>query len=136
MNDPIDIAIVGAGPYGLSLGAHLRAAGPTTGAWAALKSAHRRERLVEPTLVVGAGATAVRVVEPLGNHPELGSTPRGFRDSRRAEQRTPLPLLGEPAELANVVAGRSSRRTPARRTVDAWPKPAEHVSMSAAGAAA
>lgn len=27
MNDPIDVAIVGAGPYGLSLGAHLRAAG-------------------------------------------------------------------------------------------------------------
>lgn len=27
MNDPVDIAIVGAGPYGLSLGAHLRAAG-------------------------------------------------------------------------------------------------------------
>ncbi|MGH3776585.1 MAG: NAD(P)-binding domain-containing protein [Pseudonocardiaceae bacterium] len=27
MNDPIDVAIVGAGPYGLSLGAHLNAAG-------------------------------------------------------------------------------------------------------------
>jgi thioredoxin reductase len=27
MNDPVDVAIVGAGPYGLSLGAHLRAAG-------------------------------------------------------------------------------------------------------------
>ncbi len=27
MNDPVEVAIVGAGPYGLSLGAHLRAAG-------------------------------------------------------------------------------------------------------------
>ncbi len=27
MNDPVDVAIVGAGPYGLSLGAHLRSAG-------------------------------------------------------------------------------------------------------------
>ncbi|MGH3812998.1 MAG: nucleoside-diphosphate sugar epimerase/dehydratase, partial [Pseudonocardiaceae bacterium] len=67
------------------------------GACAALKSAHRRGRLLEPTLVVGTGATAVRVVELLGNHPELGLTPRGFLDSRLAEQRTPLPLLGEPA---------------------------------------
>ena len=27
MSDTVDVAIVGAGPYGLSLGAHLRAAG-------------------------------------------------------------------------------------------------------------
>lgn len=71
---------------------------------AALRSAHRRGRLLEPALIVGTGATAVRVVELLGNHPELGLVPRGFLDSRLAEQRTPLPLLGEPAELADVVA--------------------------------
>ncbi|HSL07383.1 MAG TPA: exopolysaccharide biosynthesis polyprenyl glycosylphosphotransferase [Pseudonocardiaceae bacterium] len=75
-----------------------------TGACAALRSAHRRGRLLEPALVVGTGATAVRVVELLGNHPELGLAPRGFLDSRLAEQRLPLPLLGEPAELADVVA--------------------------------
>ncbi|MGH3776584.1 MAG: exopolysaccharide biosynthesis polyprenyl glycosylphosphotransferase [Pseudonocardiaceae bacterium] len=80
------------------------------GACAALKSAHRRGRLLEPTLVVGTGATAVRVVELLAHHPELGLATRGFLDSRLAEQRTPLPLLGEPAELADVVARHSIQR--------------------------
>lgn len=119
MNDPIDVAIVGAA----TLIAPASSAGP-----AALKSAHRRGRLVEPALAAGTGPTAVRVVELLGNHPELGSTPQGFRDSRLAEQRTPLPLLGEPAEPANVVAA-------VRRMVEARPTRAEHVSGSAAGAA-
>lgn len=73
-------------------------------AYAALKSAHRRGRLLEPTLIVGTGATAVRVVELLGNHPEFGLAPRGFLDSRPAEQCSPLPLLGEPVELPDVVA--------------------------------
>ncbi|MGH3897240.1 MAG: hypothetical protein ACRDTA_03120 [Pseudonocardiaceae bacterium] len=60
---------------------------------------HRRGRLLEPAPVVGAGATAVRVVELSGNHPELGLTPREFLDSRLAEQCTPLPPLGEPATI-------------------------------------
>jgi FlaA1/EpsC-like NDP-sugar epimerase len=72
-------------------------------ACAALKSAHRRGRLREPTLIVGTGATAVRVVELLGDHPQFGLVPRGFLDSRLAEQSSPPPPLGEPAQLPDVV---------------------------------
>ncbi len=94
--------VVGLATAGLRLGLLSAAALVTlrAAACAALRSAHRRGWLLEPALVVGAGATAVRVVELLGNHPELGVAPRGFLDSRLAEQCTPLPLLGEPAELA------------------------------------
>ncbi len=77
---------------------------------AALKSAHRRGQLIEPALVVGTGVTAVRVVELLRNHPELGVAPRGFLDSRPPEHELPLPLLGEPAELADVVARHGIQR--------------------------
>ncbi|MGH4010329.1 MAG: hypothetical protein ACRDTH_19580, partial [Pseudonocardiaceae bacterium] len=48
-------------------------------------------------LVVGAGAIVVRVVELLGNHPGGSST-------AVSPGSAPLPLLGEPAELADVVA--------------------------------
>ncbi|HEY6422118.1 MAG TPA: exopolysaccharide biosynthesis polyprenyl glycosylphosphotransferase, partial [Pseudonocardiaceae bacterium] len=75
-----------------------------TVACAALRSLHRRGRLLEPTLVVGTGATAVRIVELLVNHPEVGLAPRGFLDSRLAGRWTPLPLLGESAQLSEVVA--------------------------------
>jgi hypothetical protein len=43
------------------------------GACAALRSAHRHGRLLEPALVICTGTTAMRIVELLGNHPELGS---------------------------------------------------------------
>lgn len=72
-------------------------------ACAVLRSAHRRGRLLEPTLIVGTGATAARVVELLGNHPEFGLVPLGFLDNRPAERCSPLPLLGEPVELPDVV---------------------------------
>ena len=95
------------------------------GACAALKSAHRRGRLLEPALIVGTGATAVRVVELLGNHPELGLVPRGFLDNRLAEQCIPLPLLGGPAELADVVAHHGIQRVivcfPATQDADLVP---------------
>ncbi len=91
----------------------------------ALKSAHRRGRLLEPALVVGTGATAVRVVELLGSHPELGLAPRGFLDSWLAGQRLPLPLLGEPAQLVDVVARHGIQRVivcfPATRDEDLVP---------------
>jgi exopolysaccharide biosynthesis polyprenyl glycosylphosphotransferase len=95
------------------------------GACAVLRSAHRRGRLLEPALIVGTDATAVRVGELLGNHPELGVAPRGFLDSRLAGQQLPLPLLGEPAELADVVAQYGIQRVivcfPATRDADLVP---------------
>jgi exopolysaccharide biosynthesis polyprenyl glycosylphosphotransferase len=73
------------------------------GACAMLKAAHRRGRLLEPALIVGTGATAVRVAQLLRTHPELGVAPQGFLDSRPPRHRIGLPLLGELTELADVV---------------------------------
>jgi exopolysaccharide biosynthesis polyprenyl glycosylphosphotransferase len=93
------------GPGGLALGL-LSAASLVTvraGVCTALKAAHRRGRLLEPALVVGSGATARRVADMLGNHPELGLAPRGFLDSGLHLEELPLPLLGELTELAGVI---------------------------------
>ncbi|MBV9730570.1 MAG: sugar transferase [Pseudonocardiales bacterium] len=95
------------------------------GACAALKAAHRRGRLVEPALIVGTGATAVRVAQLLRSHPELGVAPRGFLDSQPPQHRVGLPLLGELPELANVVARYGIQRVivcfPAARDADLVP---------------
>jgi exopolysaccharide biosynthesis polyprenyl glycosylphosphotransferase len=69
----------------------------------ALRAAHRRGRWHEPALIIGTGATAVRVGDLLRNHPELGLVPRGFLDSQPPRHPVGLPLLGEPAELASVI---------------------------------
>ncbi len=75
-----------------------------------LKAAHRRGWWHEPTLVIGTGATAVRAVHLLHSQPELGLAPQGFLDSRPPQDPVDLPLLGEPAELAGVVARHSIQR--------------------------
>lgn len=79
------------------------------GACTLLKAAHRRGWWQEPTLVIGAGTTAVRVVRLLRSQPELGLAPQGFLDSRLPHDPVDLPmpgvpLLGEPAELVGVIA--------------------------------
>ena len=101
------------------------------GLCAALKIAHRRGWWHEPALVVGTGSTAMRVARLLHDHPELGLTPRGFLDrfdgSAVGDTESPthpigLPLLGEPAELAEVVARHGIQRVivcfPAGRDAD------------------
>ena len=95
------------------------------GACTALKAAHRRGRLLEPTLVVGSGATAVRVGQLLRDHPELGLAPRGFLDTQLPQHPGALPLLGELSELAHVVARDRIQRVivcfPAARDADLVP---------------
>lgn len=115
------------GPDGPRLGL-LSAASLVTvraGACAALKAAHRRGRLLEPALVVGTSATAVRVAQLLRERPELGLVPRGFLDSQPPRQRVGLPLLGELTELAEVVARHGIQRVivcfPAARDDDLVP---------------
>ncbi len=115
------------GPDGLQLGLLSTAAlvAVRAGACAALKAAHRRGRLLEPALVVGTGATAVRVAQLLRNHPELGLAPRGFLDSQPPRHRVGLPLLGELTELPDVVARYGIQRVivcfPAARDEDLVP---------------
>jgi exopolysaccharide biosynthesis polyprenyl glycosylphosphotransferase len=85
---------------------------------AALRAAHRRGWLMEPTLVVGAGELGQHVTRLLGEHPQLGLKPRGFLDSRGAAggQSLPvpgplaLPVLGQLADLPEVVARHRIRR--------------------------
>lgn len=95
------------------------------GVCTALKATHRRGRLLEPALVVGTGDTAVRVVQLLRSHPELGLVPRGFLDSQPPQHQVGLPLLGEPTALADVVGRYGIQRVivcfPASRDEDLVP---------------
>lgn len=70
----------------------------------ALRRAHEHGALMEPTVIIGSGATAVQLARLLDEHPEFGSKPRGFLDRRPPEEDSRTPLLGEVAELAEVVA--------------------------------
>ena len=97
---------------GLALGLRCAAAlvAVRVGVCTALRIIHRRGWWHEPAVVVGGGGTAVRVAQLLHDHPEFGLTPRGFLDTRPAELPAGLPLLGEPAELAGVVARHGIQR--------------------------
>jgi len=67
------------------------------GVCAALRAAHRRGRLVESALVVGAGTMAARTARVLGEHRELGLRLHGFVDRR--------PGALDPALLPELAAG-------------------------------
>jgi len=117
---------VGAGPgLALVLSCVVVLVAVRMGVCTALRVAHRRGRWHEPTLVVGTGATAVRVAQLLRDHPELGLTPQGFVDSRPPSEPADLPVLGEPAELPGVIAQHGIQRIivcfPAGRDVDLVP---------------
>lgn len=73
------------------------------GSYAALRSAHRRDRLTEPTLIVGAGELSVEIGELLREHPDLGLRPVGFIGSQPPGPRSSLPLLGGMPEVSDVV---------------------------------
>ena len=49
-------------------------------AYAAIRHARARGRIVEPTLIVGSGPIGVQVAETLTRHPEFGLAPVGFLD--------------------------------------------------------
>ena len=78
--------------------------------YAALRAAHRRDRLTEPALIVGSGTFGAYVADLLRAHPELGLRPRGFLDDGPPRRDLSLPSLGTPADLAGVVAKLGIRR--------------------------
>lgn len=76
----------------------------------ALSSAHRRGRMVEPALIVGSGPLAERISGLLNEHPELGVRPRGVLDRGAQREASRLPVLGDPAELSDLVVRHRIRR--------------------------
>jgi lipopolysaccharide/colanic/teichoic acid biosynthesis glycosyltransferase len=67
-----------------------------------LLAGRRHGLFSERALVVGAGETGTLIASLLAEHPELGLRPVGFCDSGLPPA-APLPLLGQPAELAEAV---------------------------------
>jgi exopolysaccharide biosynthesis polyprenyl glycosylphosphotransferase len=77
---------------------------------AALRAAHRRGRLTESTVIVGAGTFGAYVAEMVRAHPELGLRLMGLLDDGPPRLDLPVPSLGSPADLTDVVRGLDIRR--------------------------
>jgi exopolysaccharide biosynthesis polyprenyl glycosylphosphotransferase len=78
--------------------------------YGALRAAHRRGHLSEPTLVVGAGEMGVLIADALTRHPELGLRPLGFLDAFPQSDELPLPVLGSTTDLPAVIARSGASR--------------------------
>lgn len=84
---------------------------------AVLRAARSRGRLVDPALVIGSGELAVGLAQVLGRRPEYGLRVCGLLDERPAV--TGDPVLGRPAELAELVARHGIRRVVVCFSLDA-----------------
>jgi exopolysaccharide biosynthesis polyprenyl glycosylphosphotransferase len=78
--------------------------GARVAACAALRAAHRRGRLTERAVVVGAGTFGAYIAGLLRDHPELGLRPAGFVDDGPPRRDLPVPTLGTMPDLADVVS--------------------------------
>lgn len=92
---------------GLALGtALILVAGMTVGrgaAYALIRGLRARGRIVHRTLMVGAGAPATALIQRIQEHPESGLQLVGTVADRVPRGPSPLPVLGTPRELADVV---------------------------------
>jgi FlaA1/EpsC-like NDP-sugar epimerase len=79
-------------------------------AYRGLRAAHKRDLLAEPTLLVGAGDLGAKIADLLLRHPETGLRPVGFVDGRNAAHELPLPVVGAPAELPDLIFRYQIRR--------------------------
>lgn len=61
-------------------------------------------RLQHPVVVIGAGINGVSLVKRIVDHPRTGLNPIGFLDDLPPEGELPVPVLGRPTELADIVA--------------------------------
>jgi len=76
----------------------------------ALREAHRRGRLTEPAVVVGAGTFGAYVAELMRTHPEFGLRPMGLLDDGPPRLDLSVPSLGSPSNLSDVVQRLGIRR--------------------------
>lgn len=72
-------------------------------AYPAIRAARRRGWAAAPTLVLGTGALGREIAAQAARHGEYGLLPIGFLDHLPPGPDSPLPLLGNPTELADVV---------------------------------
>ena len=77
---------------------------------AALRLAHSHGLFTEASLVIGAGTFGAYLAELMRQHPEFGLRPQGFLDDGPPRYDLPLPTLGSPADLAEVVTSWGIRR--------------------------
>jgi exopolysaccharide biosynthesis polyprenyl glycosylphosphotransferase len=77
--------------------------------YAVFRALRVRGRLIEPTLVIGTGAMAVRFSGVLSEHPEYGLLPVGFLDDADGEA-LPGPLLGHTPQLPSVLVEHGVQR--------------------------
>jgi lipopolysaccharide/colanic/teichoic acid biosynthesis glycosyltransferase len=70
----------------------------------ALRAAHRRGRLTEPAVVVGAGTFGGYVAGLMRDHPEFGLWPAGLVDDGPPRRDLPVPTLGTTGRLRDVLA--------------------------------
>lgn len=75
------------------------------GAYSAVRGLRRRQRVVHPTLILGAGQIGTQIAHTLADHPEYGLNPVGYLDNDPLLPRDadPLPVLGPIADLALVL---------------------------------
>jgi len=70
----------------------------------ALRAAHRRGRLTEPAVVIGAGTFGGYVAGLMRDHPEFGLWPAGLVDDGPPRRDLPIPTLGTISQLDAVLA--------------------------------
>jgi exopolysaccharide biosynthesis polyprenyl glycosylphosphotransferase len=83
--------------------------------YAVLRWSRLHDHGLEPTVVVGTGPVAQHLAEALTTHHEYGLRPVGFVDSDTPGGSTPLPVLGDLADL-----GAAIQRTHATRIILAY----------------
>ncbi|HEX8488295.1 MAG TPA: sugar transferase [Propionibacteriaceae bacterium] len=70
----------------------------------------RRRRLVShSTIVVGADATGQDIARKLLSNPQYGLAPLGFLDAHASAEASPIPVLGVPAELPQLLSSMNPR---------------------------
>ena len=79
-------------------------------AYRTVRAARKRGFLTEPTLLVGASELGAMVADLLRDHAETGLRPIGFVDNGSPPHDLLLPVIGEPAELPELIFTYQVRR--------------------------